>query len=238
MPPEWSKCLPSFGAVPGYPMRKVDREHGSVSYCRTLDRPSCPLRKSLQGPCRATPWHPEPPPEAAPPALSPWPPPALPHRHRCTTAPLMAHPAIKGLRLAGGCRGAILTALRPCCRGSKASQGPPSHITRNYPQPVGCPARARIIFVMRNAVHWWQRPRPPWLSGCAGSRCAARSRLARLPPVRPRRGLPERAKKGLNLHFQPPMASRSIARKPAPLLWDIECPKLSQVWNMRVIQYD
>ena len=170
-----------------------------MSYCRTLDRPSCPLRKSLQGPCRATPWHPEPPPEAAPPALSPWPPPALRPRHRCTTAPLMAHPAIKGLRLAGGCRGAILTAPRPCHRRREASQGPPSHITRNYPQPVGCPARARIIFVMRNAVHWWQRPRPPRLSGCAGSRCAARPRLARLPPVRPRRGLPERRDRGTPL---------------------------------------
>ena len=157
------------------------------------------MRKSLQGPCRATPWHPEPPPEAAPPALSPWPPPALPHRHRCATAPLMAHPAIKGLRLAGGCRGAILAAPHPCYRRRESSQGPPSHITRNYPQPVGCPARARIIFVMRNAVHWWQRPRPPRLSGCAGSRCAARPRLARLPPVRPRRGLPERRDRGTPL---------------------------------------
>ncbi len=35
------------------------------------------------------------------------------------------------------------------------------------------------------------RPRPPWLSGCAGSHCVARFRLARLPPVRPRRWLPK-----------------------------------------------
>lgn len=35
------------------------------------------------------------------------------------------------------------------------------------------------------------RPRPPWLSGCAASHCVARFRLARLPPVRPRRWLPK-----------------------------------------------
>lgn len=35
------------------------------------------------------------------------------------------------------------------------------------------------------------RPRPPWLSGCAGSHCVARFRPARLPPVRPRRWLPK-----------------------------------------------
>lgn len=35
--------------------------------------------------------------------------------------------------------------------GVKPVRGPASYITRNYPQPVGCPACARIIFVMQNA---------------------------------------------------------------------------------------
>lgn len=65
-----------------------------------------------------------------------------------TAAPL---PAIRGLRLAAGYRVPAWAARAAASARSKASQGPASYITRNYPQPVGCSAPARIIFVMQNA---------------------------------------------------------------------------------------
>lgn len=46
---------------------------------------------------------------------------------------------------------------------AKPVRGPASYITRNYPQPVGCPARARIIFVMQNAGPALRAPARP---GC------------------------------------------------------------------------
>lgn len=75
----------------------------------------------------------------------------------CPPVPAIASPlrpswqAIRGLRLAAGCRVSAWAARAPASA----------------------------------------RPRPPWLSGCAGSHCVARFRLARLPPVRPRRWLPK-----------------------------------------------
>ncbi len=143
--------------------------------------------------CLATPCHPDRPPEGTPrpPALSPWPsplPPAPPPLRHCAPHGTPRH---QGLAPCWWLPWRDPDPPHPRERRITAIQGPPSYITRNYPQPVGCPARARIIFVMQNAGLWWSRPRPPRLSGCAGSRCAARSRLPRLPPVRPRRGLPK-----------------------------------------------
>jgi len=64
---------------------------------------------------------------------------------------------------------------RPTCR------RPPSPPSRSAPGMHHAPTD-----VGRIAAH-----RPPWLSGCAGSHCVARFRLARLPPVRPRKWLPK-----------------------------------------------
>lgn len=62
-------------------------------------------------------------PAASPLAFSPLLPPALPPRHRFATAPLMAHPAIRGLRLAAGYRVPACAARAPASARSKASQG-------------------------------------------------------------------------------------------------------------------
>ena len=116
-----------------------------------------------QAACRATPCPAEPRQRLAPLAFSPLPPPALPPRHRFATAPLMAYPAIRGLRLAAGYHVPAWAARAPANARSKASQGASKLHNENYPQPVGCPARARIIFVMQNAGPLLRAPARP---GC------------------------------------------------------------------------
>lgn len=83
-------------------------------------------------------------------------------RHRFATAPLMA--SHQGLAARRWLPCARLGRLRPCERPQQSqSGGPASYITRNYPQPVGCPAPARIIFVMQNAGPALRAPAHP---GC------------------------------------------------------------------------
>jgi hypothetical protein len=70
-------------------------------------------------------------------------------------------------------------------------RGPASYITRNYPQPVGCPAPARIIFVMQNAGPALRAPARP---GCRAAPARTALLVAGSPachPVRPRRWLPK-----------------------------------------------
>ena len=102
----------------------------------------------------------------------------------------MAHPAIRGLRLAAGYRVPACAARAPASARSKASQGASKLHNENYPQPVGCPLRPDN-FGYPKCRPIVTRPRPPWLSGCAGSHCVARFRLASLPPVRPGGGSPK-----------------------------------------------
>lgn len=69
----------------------------------------------------------------------------------------------------GACGSPLATVCPPAppaplrAPGAKPVRGPASYITRNYPQPVGCPARARIIFVMQNAGPLLRAPARP---GC------------------------------------------------------------------------
>lgn len=70
-----------------------------------------------QATCRATLCPAEQRQRLAPLAFSPLPPPALPPRHRFATAPLMANPAIRGLRLAAGYRVLAWADLAPAFPG-------------------------------------------------------------------------------------------------------------------------
>lgn len=144
-----------------------------------------------QAACRATPCPAEPRQRLAPLAFSPLLPPALPPRHRFATAPLMAHPAIRGLRLAAGYRVPACAARAPASARSKASQGASKLHNEELSAACRLSGSRPDNFRYAKCRPIVTRPRPPWLSGYAGSHCVARFRLARLPPVRPRRWLPK-----------------------------------------------
>lgn len=130
-------------------------------------------------------------PAASPLAFSPLLPPALSPRHRFATAPLMAHPAIRGLRLAAGYRVPACAARAPASARSNASQGASKLHNEELSAACRLSGSRPDNFRYAKCRPIVTRPRPPWLSGCAGSHCVARFRLARLPPVRPRRWLPK-----------------------------------------------
>ena len=133
------------------------------------DRPSCGLQmarghrrhgKPPAGLCRAQRNHAS--------GLRPWL--SLPC-YRRPSRPAIASPLRPSWHTppSGACGSPLATVCPPAppaplrAPGAKPVRGPASYITRNYPQPVGCPACARIIFVMQNAGPLLRAPARP---GC------------------------------------------------------------------------
>ena len=144
-----------------------------------------------QAACRATPCPAEPRQR-----LRPWL--SLPCRRRpsrpASASPLRPSwhtPAIRGLRLAAGYRVPACAARAPASACSKASQGASKLHNEELSAAWRLSGSRPDNFRYAKCRPIVTRPRPPWLSGCAGSHCVARFRLARLPPVRPRWWLPK-----------------------------------------------
>jgi hypothetical protein len=116
-----------------------------------------------------------------------------PARHRFATAPLMANPAIRGLRLAAGYRVPAWAARAPASARSKASLGASKLHNEELSAACRLSGSRPDNFRYAKCRPIVTRPRPPWLSGCAGSHCVARFRLARLPPVRPPEVAPQKS---------------------------------------------
>lgn len=107
-------------------------------------------------------------------------PPAPPSLRHCAPHGTPRHQGLAARRWLPCAR---LRRPRPCERPEQSqSGGPASYITRNYSQPVGCPACARIIFVMQNAGPSLRAPARP---GCRAAPARTALLVSGLPACHP-----------------------------------------------------